>query len=105
MGLARVLGLVVRGIRLGQAVGRSWAGIVALAVDTVVVIKGAWCCARGVGVQQRTADLVFLRVAVVWRLSIGLPLKSVRWRLSRQGERNYIQRREGLRILLVLGTP
>jgi hypothetical protein len=81
---------------------------VALGVDSMVVIKGAWCCARGVRVQQRTADLVVV-ISVVWGLSVGLPLKSVQcvslFFFFSKGRGGAIQRCEGLRILLGLGTP
>jgi hypothetical protein len=81
----------------------------ALGVDSMVVIKGAWCCARGVRVQQRTANLVVV-ISVMWGLSVGLPLKSVQcvslfFFLSKGRGGGAIQRCEGLRILLGLGTP
>lgn len=74
MRLGSVLGLGrVGGVRLGQTVGGLGTDI--LAVDAVVVVKGALVGTGGIRVQQRAADFLFLVVAGL----VGVLGQSVGW--------------------------
>jgi hypothetical protein len=97
-------GGAVGDIRLRQAVCGLWAVVVGAVRALVMVVKGARVCARGVRVQQRTADLIVVGAVMARGLVVRMLLR-VSGSSGRAERRAGILLREGLRSLQVLGTP